>query len=389
MKRAVVFIHGQRFALGGSGLAQRTRLAFDALTRAAEGRPRYLLSPDYPEVRELASRAGWIFYSVGSWLERQPAALRLVVRLGCFWGALVHDGMRDRLFTMLGGADVAAGPVNKLLASLSEADIWLSRCDLLHLVRCARPRQRVILDSNDTVANLVACYDPRRRVRLLSGLSKAKLVRIISRHELALARRCDRIIAISPEDEQFYRQAESSKVVLEESCVATPADATPPFEKRPYDVGFLGGAHQGSVDAARNFLRLASHPLLRSKRFALAGGICGMIDQSAVGAVEMLGKVESSRAFLGNCRQVLLWSQHETGTSVKFQEAVLSGATVIANAPAARWSQAKAGRDYLLCETESEVVQHILAGSQIDSSALAEHCRAEAISGRFARLLAT
>jgi hypothetical protein len=295
--------------------------------------------------------------------------------------------MRDKLFTMLGGADVSAGPVNKLLASLSATDIWLSRCDLLHLARCARPGQRVILDSNDTVANLVACYDPRRRVRLLSGLSNAKVVRIIARHELALARRCDRIIAISPEDEQFYRQAESSKVVLEESCVVTPADAAPPFEKRPYDVGFLGGAHQGSIDAAGNFLRLAAHPLLRSKRFALAGGICGMIDKSAAGSVEILGRVDSSRAFLGNCRQVLLWSQSETGTSVKFQEAVLSGATVIANAPAARWSQARAGRDYILCETENEVVQHILKGSQISSSSLLEQCRTAAIVGRFAQLL--
>ncbi|MBC8011661.1 MAG: hypothetical protein H7067_16375 [Burkholderiales bacterium] len=384
----MVFIHGQRFALGGSGLAQRTRLAFDALTLATQGRPRFLLSPDYPEVRALAEQAGWTLYPVGSWLERQNAAMRLSLRLASFWGALVHAGVRDRLFTMLGGADVAPGPVNTLLGGLPQADIWLSRCDLLHLTRCVRPGQRVILDSNDTVANLVECYDPRRRVRRLSGLSKAKVVSLIAAHEVSLARRCDRIIAISPEDERFYRQAAPSKVVLEESCVVTPPDAAPSFAERRYDVGFLGGSHQGSVDAARNFLRLSAHPLLRGKRFALAGGICGMVDKSAAGAVEMLGRVESSRAFLGNCRQVLLWSQNETGTSVKFQEAVLSGASVIANAPAARWSQARAGRDYFLCETESEVVPHILSGSQIQSSALLEQCRPDVIAARFARLLA-
>ncbi len=76
----MIFIHGQRFALGASGLAMRTRLAFDALTVAFEDRPRYLVSPDYPEVRELAERGGWTLAPESSCIERPPQVLRLLLR---------------------------------------------------------------------------------------------------------------------------------------------------------------------------------------------------------------------------------------------------------------------------------------------------------------------
>ncbi len=381
----LIFIHGQRFALGASGLAMRTRLAFDALTVAFEDRPRYLVSPDYPEVRELAERGGWTLVPVSSFIERQPQVLRLLLRLACFWGAPLSVRMRDRLFTMLGGADMPPGPVQGLLTRFPEATVWLSRCDLLHLTRLAGPGHRVILDSNDTVANLVRCYDPRRRARLLAGFSRARIAALIEGHELALARRCDRIIAISPEDEAFYRRAKPAAVVLEESCVATPeikdAAVAPAF-----DVGFMGSSHAGSVEAANNFLRLARDPRLKDKRFAMAGGICKIYAEETYTPVEMLGRVESAPAFLASCRQILLWSKGETGTSVKFQEAILSGATVIANAPAARWSRAMPGRDYLLCSNEEDVVNHILNGTRIQADGLLVECKEAALRDRFARL---
>lgn len=386
MNGPLVFIHGQRFALGRSGLALRTRLAFDALSVACADRPRYLVSPDYPEVRNLAMRAGWTFVPVSSFIERQPLIIRLLLRLTCFWSASFSARMRDRLLTMLGGADIPSRPVERIFAQFPHATVWLSRCDLLHLTRLVGPNHRVILDSNDSVTNLVRCYDPRRRVRLLAGYSRSGINRLIESHELDLAKRCDLIIAISPEDESFYRRSKPEAVVLEESCVATPKLEGSTINTI-YDVGFMGSSHAGSVEAANNFLRLARDPRLKGKRFAMAGGICSIYSSGCDAPVEMLGRVDSAPAFLAACRQVLLWSDGETGTSVKFQEAILSGSTVIANKSAARWSKAKPDRDYILCESEAEVVSHILAGTHIRAQGLISECAEHSLHQRLAKLI--
>ena len=381
--RPLVFVHGQRFADGGSGLAQRTRLAFDALTEWAAGRPRYLVTPDYPAVRELAVATGWQIYPVSSWIERRAAPIRLLLRLGLFWSSLRFTAARSRLLAMLGGADMPLMPVSRLLQGLPGADIWLSRCDLLHLVEAARSDQRITLDANDTVANLVRCYDPRARVRRLSGLRLSTVVALVAGEEKRLAARCSRIVAISPEDKAFYRTVAGADVQLEESCSVTP-DISP--GKPLYDVGFLGGAHMGSVAAAKNFLRIASMPALAGRSFVVAGGVCAGLAGERPGAARIIGRVPSSAQFFSSCRQVVFWSDGETGTSVKFQEAVLSGTTVLANATAARWSKAKAGRDFILCESEADLVRTILDMKYVAPSPLRAICTRDAVHSRFAAL---
>jgi hypothetical protein len=221
---------------------------------------------------------------------------------------------------------------------------------------------------------------------MLSGRSLGGVLANVREAELDLAGRCARVIAISPEDREYFGQSACREVVLEESCVATPEGLTP---EPPCDVGFLGGKHIGSQTTARNFLSLAARPELAHLRFALAGGVCGAIDCSAqsAGQVEVRGRVNSAAGFFAACRQVVFWSEGETGTSVKFQEAILSGTTVLANTAAARWSQAVPGRDYLLCRSQAELIEHVRRGTVLPLSPLRAACTRPHLHQRFRALV--
>jgi hypothetical protein len=79
--------------------------------------------------------------------------------------------------------------------------------------------------------------------------------------------------------------------------------------------------------------------------------------------VELVGTVADSLAFLRQCKCVVIFTDQETGTSVKFQEALAAGCIVIANKNGARFSQAKAGETHLEVKTIDEVAQLLLSGA--------------------------
>ena len=385
VSKPLLFIHSKSFATGGSGLALRTLLAFRALAATRGDRVCCLAAPDTAQERALAQMHGWDFFPLTSYEARYPGLFRAPLRLGLFWGAGFSSACRRVLLSMLGGSDLPADVLDPLFARYPGSEVWLARCDLLHLAASVPPACRIVLDSNDAVANLVRCYDPRARVRRLSGRSLASVAAMIEREELALAGRCSRIIAISADDLDYYRRSTCSDVVLEESCLTTPpataADGT-------CDVGFIGGNHLGSVQAGRNLLRLAARPDLADVRFVVAGSVCeGLADVALPANVTLRGRVASAPAFLTGCRQVVFWSERETGTSVKFQEAILSGTTVLANPPAARWSKALPDRDFLLCLNEAELVAHLRARTVLVPSPLLQACSVDAITRRFNGLL--
>jgi len=380
----LVFIHARRFADGGTGLALRTRLAFEALTGACASAEKHLICSSGDAEAALAKRMGWNYHRIETFDRTHTAGARAIVRLAAFAGSPVSQNMRSLLLTMLGGADLSTSAVAPLLQSIGKADVWLARSDLLHLASSVVPGSRVIVDSNDSVANLVGCYDPKSRVRKAAFRSLDAVVRDVQREELRLAGLCNRIIAISPEDRDYYSRSSCPSVILEESCVTTPA-VMPPIAPG-WDVGFIGGSHFGSISAAANFMRIARRSALDKLRFAIAGSVCERLDMTRPRNVEFVGRVSSASAFLASCRQVVFWSERETGTSVKFQEAVLSGTTVLANPSAARWSEAKPGRDYIECTSETSLDTHLQGRTTIAPSPLRTTCVREKVHERFRKL---
>jgi hypothetical protein len=244
----------------------------------------------------------------------------------------------------------------------------------------------VILDANDSVSNLVRCYDPRAHVRKLTLRRLDAVVADIEREELRLAGRCSKIVAISPEDKAYYSRSKCPSVVLEESCLASPS-LSARTELR-WDVGFIGGPHAGSLSAALNLLRIGSKPEFADLRFGIAGSVCDKLGgEPRASNVHLVGRVPSAPEFLAACRQVVFWSERETGTSVKFQEAVLSGITVLANTPAARWSRAVTGRDFIKCDSEAELERHLCRRTTLAPSPLRESCVQSNLHARFRSLL--
>lgn len=360
--REVIYIGGRGFLPAVSGLAMRTRLTFDYFTRAAWSEEKNLLVPiGQPELSpELAKEwrrteiktgpAGRGASQKPTWRE---AALQLADMVTCRW----RSRARTNLLGYLSGLDFSGeNKIATFLASRPKALVFLTRSDLLPLVRYKVPGQKWVLDANDSVANLARTYDGRSRLRKSVCLSNSGLCRLLEEAELRAAAQCDAIIAISPSDKEYFGRCGCPEVYLEEQCVEY--DEAANRECAPvYDVGFIGSDHEGSRRSALALVEVARDPRVAGLSFAIAGRVTRRLrDLATPQNVILLDDVPSGSGFLADCRVSILLSPQETGTSVKFQEAILSGTTVIANRNAARWSIAKPGTDYLEITDSSALI---------------------------------
>ncbi len=389
MNNRLIFVSGgHRFISGHSGLALRTRLTFDLLGEAWHGKEKHLITAPCEELLEIATRNGWKVHFIKPYSEGSSAILRVMTRWVVF--ALAHFSKRAgyKAMTMLGGSDMPPEAVCNIINTLQPATVWLSRCDLLPIAGwVSTASSRIIVDTNDSVYNLVRCYRPRAKLCGLTGWTNRMMAKRIKVLELELAERCESVIAISIDDLNYFRSATIKKVELEESCIITPPLLRFDQNVNDFDIGYIGGPHLGSISAAVNLLKIASRPELNKIRFAIAGGVCESLSEYIrSNNVALVGRVADANHFLCRCRQVVLWSSGETGTSVKFQESILSGVTVLANAPAARWSAAVSGRDYLLCDNEDTLVRLILARSTLAPSPLRDVSIRETLVKRFSFL---
>jgi hypothetical protein len=366
---SIFFVSTFPFGNVETGLARRTALTFRALSDIPATR-RVLMAPEHPATRQLCREGNWEFQPVGCYrdLRRQRFGLLRLgwARMSTLFAARLSDQARTELLSMMGGSDWLITEENKeLLCATPDAVVWLSRSDLLNIMPALGSGHKVILDSNDSIANLFRVYNPRRTLRRFAGWTQSGMVRLLERQELKLAGQCDLVLAISVDDAEYFKRS-TRAVVLEEACATAPE----PRAMAPvHDVGFIGSMHGGSVAAARNLLLMAARPELHRLQFTIAGGVCEALREVALPTnVVLKGRVARAFDYFRACRQILLWSSGETGTSVKFQEAILSGTTVIANANAARWSAARPGRDFLLCSSMDEACAHLQAGTRLNTT---------------------
>ena len=262
---------------------------------------------------------------------------------------------RGAIFPLLtNSAVIPVEQIRDVTSSLPTAIVCVIRCDNLNLIKLKTPGQTWIMDANDTVLNLFRTYIVSPTTRVLMGFRPATFLGMIRDEELRLARRFDHVVSISADDDAYYRSSSEKRCFFEDTCVvgeSWPARRAPRFE-----IGFLGGNHPGTIQSAQNLIRLAASAEFGNTKFAIAGAVCdGLRKLGSSPNVEYCGRVSSTTDFYTECASLVLLSSGETGTSVKFQEAILSGAPVIANRNAARWSLASEGLDYFLASAGKDV----------------------------------
>ena len=342
--------------------------------------------PPLPQA-ELKDR-GWNWLPVATTNALKPKIFRIPLRLYQLhrWNMLGQGG--EEILTLIGASGVRYGKIKQPLADMDRAWVLAGRCEFAGLIRFRQPGQRWVLDSNDTVTNLAMIYRAGDFWRRAAGIPWQRWINRLSREECRYAGQYERVISVSSVDQSFYASVLGESSVLEDSFIVLPDKMAP--VRTEYDVGFIGGSHAAAVRAAENLIQIAGHGDLQKFRFAIAGRVCERLPGAGSRAnVQLLGTIDNSLDFLRKCRAILMWSEQETGGSVKFQEALASGATVIANRNAARFSQAKAGLTHLEPETLEMVCQMLVDGSafRFRPSGLDGYFRWEAYRERFLQAL--
>ena len=391
MKPPIVFIVGRNFELPHDGWAKRLQIVTEFLETRWPDHPRYLLSQVEPLAAPLMKARGWEWIQLPVTKTIRPAAYMKIyrfMRLASWRLAGLNGG---EVLTMTTTSNLwFNSEVRAIFARLKNAWVLAGRCEFAGFVQYRTPGQRWVMDSNDNVANLDRVYPQGHNLkfRQFLRLSQAQWLNRLERTELALAAKFDRVIAISRDDQEFYAQAIGEKCVFEDTGLVLPPAAKPAAPV--YDVGFIGGMHAGAVSAAANLLKITGRSELAHLKFALAGTVCRQFAGETLSPnVRLVGLVDSSLDFLRSCRTVVMMSDQETGTSIKFQEALASGTVVIANRNAARFSQAAPGKTYLEVETQEELCQLLKSGEAFNfrPASLEQHFSNEAFGRRFAAVL--
>lgn len=384
----IIYVVGRTYEPAHDGLARRLQIVTRFLEARWPHRRRLLVAPASPYPAGEMKERGWEWLPADSTHHIKPKLLRIPVRVLQLlrWRWLGKGG--DEILTLAGGSCLRFDKVARTVVGLKDAWVLVGRCEFAGLIRHRQPGQRWALDSQDTVTNLERTYDNAAMWRKAAGFSRNAWLDRLKRQELEYARSYDRIVSISPEDHEFYAPAIGSNVFLEDTAVVLP-DRVENVEQ-VHDIGYIGGTHKGSVETARHLLALARIPSMSRFQFVIAGGVCQRLNGENISPnVTLLGKVADSFHFLRQCRTVLQWAAEETGTSVKFQEALAAGSVVVANRNAARFSLARAGLTHLEARTPEEVGQLYAGGEafRFQAEDLRHHFAKEAFHKRFEHAL--
>jgi hypothetical protein len=353
----IIYVTGRSFSPAHDGLAKRFQIVSEYLGQSYAQHPRFLLASEQPLPDKQMIETGWQWVPISTSSTLLPSWWRSLWR-GCLvanWR--FADQRKAQVLALVGGSHLSFGKYEKrFFADKPGALVLIGRCELSGMVQFRASGQKWVLDSIDSVTNLEKTYALAEKWRRLSIISRTSWWERLRKTEYHFARQYDRIINLSSDDNQFFAAAAPNKVILEDTCIVLPEKLSPMVAR--YDVGYLGGTHAGSVKAAKNLISVGRLSGMKKYSFVLAGRVCEKLsDQPLPPNITLAGPINDSLTFLRQCRCVVLFSEQETGTSVKFQEAVAAGCVIIANRYAARFSQARAGETHLEVETMSDIAQ--------------------------------
>jgi hypothetical protein len=384
--REIIYIAG-RYGLPHDGMMKRIRLVVSYLEEIYPNSPRYLLAEKPFQTNELEGR-GWQCIQLEGSLQKSKI-IRRISRLLTVIGWRYFKSDPAGLLSLLGGSALSFNKnVESLFRRMPRALVLAGRCDLTGFVQYRTPGQNWVLDSTDSVTNLERTYQRADVWRKISVSGRKNWIKRISESELNYARRYDRVINISKEDDLFFSEIPQLKRVLEDTAVVI--DGLPCDVKKEYDIGYIGGAFIGSVKAAESLVRIAGSPLLKGVRLGVAGSVCKMIDRTSLPSnLSLVGPVEDASRFVRSCRSIVQIAGKETGASIKFQEALANECTIVCNANAARFSKSEPGKTHLQFDSIDELLELYASGAvwKFQPKSIIDHFKRAAFYERFGRAL--
>jgi hypothetical protein len=384
--REIIYIAG-RYGLPHDGMMKRIRLVISYFEEIYPNNPRYLLA-EKPFQSEELERRGWECIQIDGSLQKRKS-VRRVSRLLTVIGWRYLRSNPAGLLSLLGGSALCFDEsVEGVFRRMPRALVLAGRCDLTGFVQYRTPGQNWVLDSTDSVTNLELTYRRADVWRMISLTGRKNWIDRISDSELNYARRYDRVINISKEDDLFFSEISPSKRVLEDTAVVL--DDHPCDGEKEYDIGYIGGTFIGSVKAAESLVRIAESPLLKGIRFGIAGSVCKMIDRARLpNNLILVGPVEDASRFVRSCRSIVQIAGKETGASIKFQEALANECTIVCNSNAARFSKSEPGKTHLQFDSIDELLELYASGAvwRFQPKSIKDHFKRAAFYERFGHAL--
>lgn len=385
---AIIYACGCDFSDPRSGTMKRINIVGEYLAETYPDHPRYLLSPVPPLTPEQLKSTGWRWQpmtNTNAWPRQFIFLWRFVIVL--IWRIFGKFSAEMLLFWGWSGARFGAKE-KEFFSSHPDARVLVGRCDLAGLIRYRQPGQNWVIDTNDSIVALETVYRRCDKWRRMTAVGRESWLAKLRSAEGMWIGQYDRVISIAKSDQDYFERLAPGRTFLEDTAVLLP-EHLPAFEPL-FDVGFIGSTFPGSVSSAMNLIALAGRAELGGLNFAIAGGVCVKLEtKSLPGNVRLLGKVEDSLAFLRQCRCVVMLAVLETGASIKFQEALAAGSTVLANGCAARFSLAKPGVTHLEINTISDA-QRLLLSEDVQHApgpGLTRHFTRTAFYARFTNAL--
>ncbi len=324
----------------------------EILTCLYSGNTRRLVVPCATDAEETEyARLGWE-------VVRLRARSKILRQLSNAWGSFkARYGIdrQDEIIRIRGGSpSIPSRLLQRQQAELPGALVWVYRADYWNLIRHKKSGEYWVMDSNDLIANLQQAYGWSVMSRRLFWPSDEALERHLREREKRWISRYDLVLAICRRDAQLLRSAAAAgaRIAPFDSCVCTRPTNRP--ATRDIDIGFLGASHAGSLEAARTLISMAESGRLGERKLVLAGQ-CGKALPHSGRHFVNLGPVENASAFWARVKFAILPQAQQTGISVKFQEAVLGGALVLAPRGAVEWSKALPQQHYLEYESLEEL----------------------------------
>jgi hypothetical protein len=364
MRRLVYVVRQETLTEQASGFGQRVQLLLRILPLALGADWTCELLSPFP-VGERSEFPGWKCVSgVGS--APCPNSLYSLWRrrMAPVWSRLGITNSSD--WAEFGSVLLGIDPLQ--LSSLREGlsrhppdIVLLSRCDLIPALPAFLP-SKIVVDTNDLLANLFKTYQPRGKLLACLGVNLQDFVSRLEDIEQKFYR-YHRAIAISPADGASLKSKGCTNVLVESQCLLPPPAPTRRSSHTcTVRVGYFGGTHQGSVASARLFMDVAERMIGDNLyQFEIAGAVSELMGGGGCN-LHKRGRLASMADFLAEMDVIVLLSAGETGTSVKFQEACFSGVPVIANFEAVRMNGLSSQKDYTLVAGVGEAAASLREG---------------------------
>lgn len=229
----------------------------------------------------------------------------------------------------------------------------------LGLIRRTVPQAKIIFDTVD-----LHFLRELRAAQHMANRAMIRQAQASRRRELALIRKCDVTLVVSPfEQELLSKEAPDAKVVLV-SNVHEVFGCRVDFAKRR-DLVFVGGfGHLPNIDAV-DWLVSDIYPHIRATRPEIALHLIGDIPESARSkltrpGVHIHGKVEELAPWMDGCRVALAPLRYGAGVKGKVNMAMSYGLPVVATSVAAEGMQLQDSVNILVADDAEAFASAVL-----------------------------